>query len=200
VTEKAYRTLGLEPGAGADEIRAAYRRLAKRNHPDKFTYDPRAQEAATARMKAINAAYKALRPVLAGIPPPAPAPPRPPPPPPRYRPPMAHRPPPVRTARRAAPDFFDRRTNVWRAVGVLVLMIFLFTRVRNMTQGSAGPSLEEEPWWREMQERRREADREHQELLRELNDPRISPEDRQKKLQEYYERRFGARYVEEPPK
>ncbi len=31
---EALRVLGLEPGANADEIRAAYHRLIKRNHPD----------------------------------------------------------------------------------------------------------------------------------------------------------------------
>jgi hypothetical protein len=32
--EEAYRVLGLEPGAGPDEVRAAYRELMKRVHPD----------------------------------------------------------------------------------------------------------------------------------------------------------------------
>ena len=32
---EALRVLGLEAGAGADEIRAAYHRLIKRNHPDR---------------------------------------------------------------------------------------------------------------------------------------------------------------------
>jgi hypothetical protein len=49
-----YRTLGLAPGAGAEEIRRAYRRLAKANHPD-F-----AGEAALPRFLAIQAAYEML--------------------------------------------------------------------------------------------------------------------------------------------
>lgn len=32
--EEAYRVLGLEPGASLDEVRAAYRRLMKKVHPD----------------------------------------------------------------------------------------------------------------------------------------------------------------------
>ncbi len=32
--EEAFRILGLEPGAGAEEIHAAYRRMMRRHHPD----------------------------------------------------------------------------------------------------------------------------------------------------------------------
>ena len=49
-----YRTLGLAPGASADEIRRAYRKLAKANHPDS------AGEAALPRFLAIQAAYELL--------------------------------------------------------------------------------------------------------------------------------------------
>lgn len=61
-----WAVLGLAPGADPERIRAAYRRLAKAWHPDKFTGDPALQASATARMKAINAAYAALRSVPAG--------------------------------------------------------------------------------------------------------------------------------------
>jgi hypothetical protein len=50
----AYRTLGLPPGASADDIRRAYRRLAKANHPDS------AGEKALPRFLAIQAAYESL--------------------------------------------------------------------------------------------------------------------------------------------
>jgi len=48
--------LGVAPGASADEVAAAYRRLAKRWHPDRSggEQDPR-------RMAEINAAYDLLR-------------------------------------------------------------------------------------------------------------------------------------------
>ncbi|MEX1173833.1 MAG: J domain-containing protein, partial [Chloroflexota bacterium] len=46
-----YKTLGLGRGASIDEVRRAYRRLAKANHPDA------AGEAALPRFLAIRAAY-----------------------------------------------------------------------------------------------------------------------------------------------
>src|SRR5206468_11352244 len=49
-----WRTLGLAPGATADEVRRAYRRLAKANHPDA------AGETALPRFLAIQAAYEQL--------------------------------------------------------------------------------------------------------------------------------------------
>ena len=49
-----WRTLGLTPGASIDEIRRAYRRLAKVNHPDA------AGEGALPRFLAIQAAYETL--------------------------------------------------------------------------------------------------------------------------------------------
>jgi curved DNA-binding protein CbpA len=57
-----YRTLGLSPGASQDEIRRAYRRLAKANHPDS------AGEAALPRFLAIQAAYEMLESSPAGRP------------------------------------------------------------------------------------------------------------------------------------
>ena len=49
-----YRTLGLSRAASTDEIRRAYRRLAKANHPDS------AGDAALPRFLAIQAAYELL--------------------------------------------------------------------------------------------------------------------------------------------
>ncbi|HET7030398.1 MAG TPA: DnaJ domain-containing protein [Candidatus Limnocylindrales bacterium] len=49
-----WRTLGLPPGASLDDVRRAYRRLAKANHPDA------AGEAALPRFLAIQAAYEAI--------------------------------------------------------------------------------------------------------------------------------------------
>ena len=51
-----YDTLGVEPSAGEAEIKTAYRRLARKYHPD-VSKESGAEE----RFKAINEAYEALR-------------------------------------------------------------------------------------------------------------------------------------------
>ncbi|HVO42860.1 MAG TPA: J domain-containing protein, partial [Aggregatilineales bacterium] len=47
-----YAVLGITPGAGVDEVRRAYRDLARQFHPDLNNSTD-----ATTRMQAINAAY-----------------------------------------------------------------------------------------------------------------------------------------------
>ena len=49
--------IGVAPGADAATVKSAYRRLAKRYHPD---YNP-GDAAAAAKMAAINAAYEAIK-------------------------------------------------------------------------------------------------------------------------------------------
>jgi hypothetical protein len=57
-----YRILELQPGAGQAEIRAAYRRLAARYHPDKVAHlGEDFQALAEKKFKAIQAAYDILR-------------------------------------------------------------------------------------------------------------------------------------------
>jgi curved DNA-binding protein len=51
-----YEVLGLKKGAGADEIKKAYRKLAVKYHPDKNPGDKAAEE----RFKEINEAYAVL--------------------------------------------------------------------------------------------------------------------------------------------
>lgn len=51
-----YEILGLKKGATADEIKKAYRKLAKDNHPDKNPDNKEAEE----RFKAINLAHEVL--------------------------------------------------------------------------------------------------------------------------------------------
>jgi curved DNA-binding protein len=51
-----YETLGVEPGAGEAEIKSAYRRLARKYHPD-VSKEAGAEE----KFKAVNEAYEALR-------------------------------------------------------------------------------------------------------------------------------------------
>jgi DnaJ-like protein len=52
-----FAVLGVRPGASADEVAAAYRRLAKRWHPDRIG----GERDAGRRMAEINAAYDLLR-------------------------------------------------------------------------------------------------------------------------------------------
>lgn len=52
--------LGLASGASAQEIKAAYRDLAKVWHPDRFTHEPRLQLKAQEQLKEINDAYQGL--------------------------------------------------------------------------------------------------------------------------------------------
>lgn len=52
--------LGVENGASPAQIKAAWRRLARTNHPDLTGDDPAASRAATMRMAEINDAYASL--------------------------------------------------------------------------------------------------------------------------------------------
>ncbi len=51
-----YEILGLTPGASDDEVKKAYKSLAKKYHPDVTGNDPKAAE----QMQKINAAYDAI--------------------------------------------------------------------------------------------------------------------------------------------
>lgn len=58
----ALKTLGVVEAAGAEEISAAYRKLAQTHHPDKVAkLRPELREYSEQRMKEINAAYALLR-------------------------------------------------------------------------------------------------------------------------------------------
>ena len=52
-----YEVLGVQKGAGEDEIKKAYRRLAKQYHPDLHPGDKEAEE----KFKEVNEAYDVLR-------------------------------------------------------------------------------------------------------------------------------------------
>ncbi|MFI3140986.1 MAG: DnaJ domain-containing protein [Clostridia bacterium] len=54
-----YDVLGISRSANATEIKAAYRKLAKQYHPDRYINSPLA-ESANAKMQEINEAYDAI--------------------------------------------------------------------------------------------------------------------------------------------
>ena len=60
VPKEPHAVLGVAPGASPDDIKAAWRGLARQHHPDLIGDDPEAARRATRRMAEINAAYAAL--------------------------------------------------------------------------------------------------------------------------------------------
>ena len=55
-----YEVLGVSRTATEDEIKAAYRALARRYHPDRYANDEAGAKAAEEKMKEINEAYDAI--------------------------------------------------------------------------------------------------------------------------------------------
>ena len=60
-----YKILGVSPTATDDEVKAAYRNLARKYHPDKYR-DSDLSEMAGEKMKEINAAYDEVQKIRAG--------------------------------------------------------------------------------------------------------------------------------------
>ena len=60
-----FSILGVTRDTSEDDIKKAYRRLARENHPDKFT-DPAERERAEEKMKEINAAYEEIQKIRSG--------------------------------------------------------------------------------------------------------------------------------------
>lgn len=59
--DRYYEILGLEPGTSQEDVKRAYRDMAKVWHPDRFPNDPRLQQKAEAKLRDINEAYERVR-------------------------------------------------------------------------------------------------------------------------------------------
>ena len=60
--QSAYTILEISPSATDDEVRAAYRRMAMKNHPDRVaTLGPEVQKAAAERFHQIHEAYETIK-------------------------------------------------------------------------------------------------------------------------------------------
>ena len=58
----AYTVLGISPSATDDEVKAAYRKMAMKHHPDKVaTLGPEVQKAAEEKFRQIQQAYEAIK-------------------------------------------------------------------------------------------------------------------------------------------
>ncbi len=60
-----YQVLGVDPGASDDEIKRAYRELARKYHPDNYQNNPLA-DLAEEKMKEVNEAYDAINKMRSG--------------------------------------------------------------------------------------------------------------------------------------
>ena len=60
-----YAVLGVSPDATDDEVKKAYRALARKYHPDKYT-DTDLADLASEKMKEVNAAYDQIQKMRAG--------------------------------------------------------------------------------------------------------------------------------------
>ena len=62
MVKNPYEVLGVSPSASADEVKKAYRKKARENHPDLNPNDPKAAE----RMNEVNEAYDAVTKMRSG--------------------------------------------------------------------------------------------------------------------------------------
>ena len=57
---ECYRILEIEPAASLEEVKRAYRELAKGCHPDRFAHDPKLRQEAQEKLNRITFAYQRI--------------------------------------------------------------------------------------------------------------------------------------------
>ncbi len=61
-TDSAYKILGIDPSASDEEVKKAYREMAKKNHPDLVSnLGEEVRQAAEKKFQEINAAYETIK-------------------------------------------------------------------------------------------------------------------------------------------
>ena len=61
-TDSAYKILGIDPNASDEEVKKAYREMAKKNHPDLVSnLGDEVRQAAEKKFQEINAAYETIK-------------------------------------------------------------------------------------------------------------------------------------------
>ena len=61
-TDSAYKILGIDSSASDEEVKKAYREMAKKNHPDLVSnLGDEVREAAEKKFQEINGAYEAIK-------------------------------------------------------------------------------------------------------------------------------------------
>ena len=62
VSENAYKILGVDPNASDEEVKKAYREMAKKNHPDLVSnLGEDVRQAAEKKFQEINQAYETIK-------------------------------------------------------------------------------------------------------------------------------------------
>ena len=56
-----YQILGISPSATDEEVKEAYRTLARKYHPDNYSADNPLADLATEKMQEVNEAYEAIK-------------------------------------------------------------------------------------------------------------------------------------------
>ncbi|HEV2863516.1 MAG TPA: DnaJ domain-containing protein [Pyrinomonadaceae bacterium] len=133
-SDRYYELLGVAPGTDGDELKAAYRDMAKVWHPDRFSHDARLQQKAQEKLKEINEAYERLTSGRAGSRPRPTAPPTEP-----------HAPPPATARRGKRPRLILLTAAAFCAVFIAALIALVPTGARRADEQAPPAEREAQP-------------------------------------------------------